>query len=36
MEVETAVMLMDERLKALIAQNAEELHLIQRMGRLPL
>lgn len=36
MEMETAVLLMDERLKALIAQNAEDLHLMHRIGRLPL
>lgn len=36
MEIETAVLLIDERLKALLAQTAEDLHLIQRVGRLPL
>ncbi len=36
MEIETAVLLVDERLKALLAQNAEDLHLIPRVGRLPL
>lgn len=36
MELESAVLLIDERLKALLAQDAEDLHLIPRFGRLPL
>lgn len=36
MEMESAILLIDDRLKALIAQDAEDLHLIQRFGRLPL
>jgi len=36
MEMESALLLMDDRLKALIAQDAEDLHLIPRYGRLPL
>lgn len=36
MEIETAVVLIDERLKAKLTQTAEDLHLIQRVGRLPL
>lgn len=36
MEIETAVVLIDERLKARLTQTAEDLHLIQRVGRLPL
>lgn len=36
MELESAILLIDDRLKALIAQDAEDLHLIPRFGRLPL
>jgi hypothetical protein len=36
MEMESAVLLIDDRMKALIAQDAEDLHLIPRYGRLPL
>jgi hypothetical protein len=36
MEIESAILLIDDRLKALIAQDAEDLHLIPRFGRLPL
>jgi len=36
LELESALLLMDDRLKALIAQDAEDLHLIPRYGRLPL
>lgn len=36
MELESAILLIDERLKALLAQDAEDLHLIPRFGRLPL
>ncbi len=35
MEMESVILLLDDRLKALIAQDAESLHLIPRFGRLP-
>lgn len=36
MELESAILLIDDRMKALLAQDAEDLHLIPRFGRLPL
>lgn len=36
MEIETAVLLIDDRLKSLLAQTAEDLHLIPKIGRLPM